>query len=114
MTFLDNLEIMCKTRGESVSHALASAGLSPSLYPKWRNMKNFTPSGRTIQKLADYFGCSYQTLVPRDTTRLSTAETINVAIQHLPERDRVKILAYILFTYGKELPDEMQELRSDY
>ena len=117
MTFLENLEQMCRIRGESVSHALGACGLDKSLYPKWKKKPNFTPSGTTIQKLANYFGCSFQALEangrnPRDESDLSTA--LNILIRHLSDYDKRKLIAYILFTYQEELPDEVQKLRTEY
>ena len=117
MTFLENLEQLCRIRGESPSHALEAAGLDKSSYSKWRKKPDFTPSGVAIQKLCDYFGCSFQTLEsngrnPKDESDISTA--LNLVIRQLDERDKRKLLAYILFTYQEELPDEMQKLRTEH
>lgn len=115
MTFIENLEQMCRVRGESVSHALEACGLDKSLYPKWKKKPNFTPRGTTVQALCNYFGCSFQTLEPngrnpKDESDISTA--LNLVIRQLDDRDKRKLLAYILFTYQEELPDEMQKLRT--
>lgn len=117
MTFLENLEQICRIRGESVSHALDASGLDKSLYSKWKKKPTFTPYGTTIQKLCDYLGCSFQALEPngrspKDESDLSTA--LNLVIRQLDDRDKRKLLAYILFTYQEELSDEMQKLRTDY
>ena len=115
MTFMDSLEQMCRLRGESVSHALDAVGLDKSLYSKWKQKPNFTPRGTTIQRLADYFGCSFQTLEangrnPKDESDLSAA--LSLVIRQLDDHDKQKLLAYILYTYKEELPDEMQKLRA--
>lgn len=112
MNFLDNFELICIARGESPSHALFKAGLDQSLYPKWKKDRSKIPSGTTIQKLADYFGCTVQRLLPNDreeTTR--TLMSIMLALDKLTPEQQDNVLAYILFTYREELPDEMQKLR---
>ena len=113
MTFLDNLEYICKARGESVCHALEGAGLNKSLYTKWKHKTNKMPSSQTMLKLAKYFGCKVSDLDPNyDKPNVSElVSTITAAVNALPERDQEKLLAYILFTYQEELPDEMQKLR---
>lgn len=117
MTFLENVEQMCRLRGESVSHALEAAGIDKSLYPKWRkNGKNFIPRGTTVQRLADYFGCSFHDLEPHGKKPSEYEDSyvaLTTVLKNLNAYDLDKVLAYVLFTYGEELPDEMQKLRKN-
>ena len=113
MTFVENFEQQCKLRGESASHALESAGLSRSLYGKWKKHPERMPYGETVRKLAAYFGCSFEALETNGRAPRLESDTVTAliqCIQHLSEQNQQHLLSYVLFTYGEELPDEMQKL----
>ena len=116
MTFLENFEQQCRLRGESPSHALTAAGLSATLYAKWKKQPERMPYGATIQKLADYFGCPFEFLETGGRASRDETDTMTALIQclrKLPEHDQYHILSYVLFVYGDDLPDEMQKLRKN-
>ena len=114
MTFLENFEQICRVRGDTPCHALESAGLNKSLYTKWRQNPDNKLTWTTIQKLSAYLNLPIHLLIPNERYMSETALAIMDAINNLEERDQKKTLSYILFTYGKELPDEMQRLWKKY
>ena len=54
VTFFDIFTKLCVEKGVSVARAAADMGLSNSTTTKWA--KGAFPSGRTLQKVAQYFG----------------------------------------------------------
>ena len=116
MNFFENFCHQCDLKGVKPSRALEDAGLSKSLYQKWRAKPERMPYGDTVKKLCDYFGCSYDALDSSAvvTDKTDTYTLLNQCILALPKRDREHLLSYILFTYREDLPDEMQKLRTFY
>lgn len=53
--FWDNFENLCRKAGESPNSVCKNLGLSNATATHWKQKRN-TPSGKTLQKLADYFG----------------------------------------------------------
>ena len=105
MSFLENFEQQCRLRGESPSHALEAAGLSRSLLTKWRNRPDRVPYGITIQKLANYFGCSFDSL--DDTGRSSRYESDELAavkncIYQLNDDQLKYLLSFLKITYPEK------------
>ena len=103
MTFLENFEQQCRIRGESPSHALEAAGLSKSLYGKWKKQPDRMPYGDTVKKLANYFGCSFEALESGGRPARYTSDTFTQLmneIAKLDNRDQKHLLSYIIFTYG--------------
>ncbi len=67
MDFLTNFERLCKEYGVYPSRALLDAGLSNSLYTKWKKSPNIVPGLDTLIKLAKYFRVSIDTVAGVDT-----------------------------------------------
>ncbi len=118
MTFIEKFEQQCRIRGEKPCSALERAGLSKSLWTKWKRQPDRTPYADTIQKLATYFGCPFESLVPDGVAPSivpsggsDTFTAIVNCVAGLSEDNQKHLLSYILFTYRKELPDAVQKLR---
>ena len=62
MTFFDNFMHQCKLKGVKPTRALQDAGLNKALYSRWSKQPDRMPMGDTMQKLCEYFGCSYESL----------------------------------------------------
>lgn len=101
MGFLQNFEEICRKRGESPSHALESAGLSRAAYGKWKKNPDRTPTGKTIELLMNYFGCSYDQLVGRrtDSTRQSEYTRFINQCAHMNDHDFHILLSFAQFTW---------------
>lgn len=52
--FFDTFKELCENRGVSPKRAVTEMGLSNSLATKWKKT-GATPSGETLEKIADYF-----------------------------------------------------------
>lgn len=63
MNFLDSFLMLCERKDVPPSRALEDAGLSKSLYSKWKQKPESIPNGATLEKLAKYF------MVPIDTLK---------------------------------------------
>lgn len=59
--FYDNFVKLCAQKGVSCKRAVTDIGLSNSISTKWKN--GAIPNGATLQKLADYFGVSVESLL---------------------------------------------------
>lgn len=59
--FWSVFEKMCAQNGETPNGVAKKMGLSNATTTKWKN--GSTPSGKTLQKLADYFHCSVDYLL---------------------------------------------------
>ena len=102
MTFLENFERQCAMKGVTPSHALESAGLSRSLYSKWKHNPERPPYGHTVTKLAEYFGCAFADLDPNGRAPRRRDSVYNDIVDHVAKmdsRDREHLLSYIRFTY---------------
>lgn len=61
--FYDNFIRACNSVGKSPSAVLLELGLGKSAGTRWKN--GHAPTDATLQKLADYFGVSKETLLGR-------------------------------------------------
>ena len=115
MNFFDNFCHQCDLKGVKPSRALEDAGLSKSLYQKWRAKPDRMPYGDTVKKLCDYWEqYFFRTILESSavvTDKTDTYTLLNQCILALPKKDREHLLSYVLFTYREDLPDEMQTLR---
>ena len=113
MTFVEKFQHQCQLRGVAPTRALIDCGFHPSLYAKWQKQPERMPYGDTVKRLCDYFGCPYGSLETDSESvskSLDTYTILNRCILALPKADRDHLLSYVVFTYGKDLPDEVQEL----
>jgi transcriptional regulator with XRE-family HTH domain len=60
MTFYEKFRVQCAKKGVSASAAAKAVGLSNAAATGWKNGKE--PQDVTVQKLADYFGCTVSDL----------------------------------------------------
>lgn len=104
MNFLSTFVKLCERKDVSPSRALEDAGLSKSLYSKWKKQPDTVPNGETLDKLSRYF------LVPIDVLRgnpftptikgLEGMPEIEELVRAAPKLDKLardSILAYAKF-----------------
>lgn len=72
MDFITNFEKICKERGVSPSRALIDAGLSNSLYTKWRKSPKAVPNLDTLILLSKYFNTTIDDIVGYKTEQYVT------------------------------------------
>lgn len=116
MDFLKTFEILCERKGVSPTRALLDAGLSKSLYTKWKDKPEFIPNGLTLDKLSKYFVVSIDFLQsnpfgaePTDLEGMpEIAELVRASKKMSPEIRR-NILMYAKFLCPEAF-NEMQEL----
>lgn len=70
--FYDVYTNLCAKKGISESKAAESIGLNRSAVAKWK--KGAVPGGKTMQKLADYFGVTTDYLLGSETEKAPTPE----------------------------------------
>ncbi len=105
MTFLNSFLRLCELKDVPPTRALEEAGLSRSLYSKWKAKPTFVPNGETLEKLSRYFLVSIDA-VKGDSpfgSRLTglegmpEMEEIVRAASRMPLTTRQNILAYAKF-----------------
>ena len=103
MAFIDNFERYCKARGEAPSHALTTCGISKSALTKWRAYPDRTPSGTTIKRIADYFGCTFEDLLYSGPVkdRTNTAIAIQALVDKMQPDQQEYLLRMIRFIWGE-------------
>ena len=100
--FYDLFSQLCDQKGVSCKKAVTEAGLSHSLAAKWKKT-GATPSGATLQKLADYFGVSTDYLLGGEEIKKEASEEAPVdgelaqAIAGMSEAEQQQVLQYIRF-----------------
>ena len=83
MNFLNTFELLCERKDVSPTRALLDAGLSKSLYSKWKAYPETVPNGDTLVKLSKYF------LVPIDTLRGSGFGPAPSGLEGMPEMEEL-------------------------
>ena len=63
--FIDTLDFLLKERNVSAAKLLADCKIGKNQYTYWKQHKN-TPSGETLQKIADYFDVSVDFLLGKE------------------------------------------------
>lgn len=113
--FYDNFVKLCAQKGVSCKRAVTDIGLSNSISTKWKN--GAIPNGATLQKLADYFGVSVESLLsdesvseknelPATNEELDKAlEGVNFALygeaKDLTVKEKQDVLKFIQFLKSK-------------
>ena len=113
MNFLNNFLVLCNRREVTPSRALEEAGLSKSLYSKWKQKPDSIPNGETLDKLARYF------LVPIDALKESPFSSRPTGLEGMPEMEelvraasrmdhstRMNILSYAKFICSEAFDDK--------
>ena len=75
MTFYEKYRMQCAKKGVSASAAAKAIGLSNAAATGWKNGKE--PQDVTIQKLADYFGCTVDDLKSDKAKEPAGGELVN-------------------------------------
>lgn len=108
MSFLSNFEKICASRGIAPTRALRDAGLSASLYTKWKNAPLSVPNLETLDALAsvlyvkiDEFAgrelCDYRTVDLKSFPELE--ELLNLCLT-MPKAKREELLRFARFSAG--------------
>ena len=66
-SFIDNVKTLCKERGISVSKMIKDLSLAHGNVTNWN--KGTVPKGKTLDKIADYFGVSTDYLLGKTEKR---------------------------------------------
>ena len=83
MNFLDSFLMLCERKDVPPSRALEDAGLSKSLYSKWKQKPESIPNGATLEKLAKYF------MVPIDTLKGNPFGPEPTGLECMPEMEEL-------------------------
>ena len=94
--FFDIFSELCAKKGVSCKRAAEDIGLSNSITTKWKKT-GATPSGKTLNKIANYFGVSISELLGKEEKENSPDEFV------LTEGEKKLILLF------RKLPAELQE-----
>ena len=65
MNYIDRIEELLKSRKIQKSKMLGDLKLSINSFTNWKN-RGTTPSGETLQRIADYFGVTVDYLLGKD------------------------------------------------
>lgn len=71
--FFDIFSELCAKKGVSCKRAAEDIGLSNSITTKWKKT-GATPSGKTLNKIANYFGVSISELLGKEEKENSPSE----------------------------------------
>lgn len=105
MTFYQRLEMLCKSRGTTITSIANELGFSSSAGTTWKKSKGL-PRNSTLKKIADYFGISIEELedgidMPIDYDRIDTSSFNQEVWQNLLEKnnynEHIAIDAYLKF-----------------
>ena len=73
--FFDIFSELCTKKGVSCKRAAEEIGLSNSITTKWKKT-GATPSGKTLDKIADYFGVSIYELLGKEEKENTPSEQV--------------------------------------
>lgn len=110
--FFDNFRALCDREGKSPTAVSKDLGFSNAAASHWRNGKS--PTAKTLQKIADYFGVTVNDLLA-DTPAPSDTST---RIPDRREYGRVKIVSQVaaglpieaIDVFDQNDPDDWEEL----
>lgn len=77
--FYDNVKDLCRSHKTNITKMAKDIGLSNAAAASWR--KGSIPKGETLQKIADYFGVTMDSLLTTDSTHAITATGRSVVLQ---------------------------------
>lgn len=90
MVFYDNYVRMCNKVKKSPSAAAEEMGMKRSVVTAWKNGRS--PRAATLQRIADYFGCSTSELLDEKECPLSEDRELAEYLSVLRERPEMKML----------------------
>ena len=102
MTFYDKFDKLCEENGKKKSPVCAELGLSKTAWAKWRD--GATPDGKTVRKLADYFGVTYAFLLD-DSLEDVPAQAEETDTAKIREAMRRRPGIKLLFDVLEDAPD---------
>lgn len=112
MNFLNTFQKLCERKDVAPSRALEDAGLSKSLYSKWKKQPDTVPNGETLDKLSKYFLVSIDVLrgnphapTIKGLEGMPEIEEIVRAAPKLDRQARDSILAYAKFIRPEAFKD---------
>ncbi|MBQ8382319.1 MAG: helix-turn-helix transcriptional regulator [Clostridia bacterium] len=105
--FWSIFEKMCAQQGETPNGVAKKMGLSNATTTKWKN--GSTPSGKTLQMLADYFHCSVDYLLgkanvvsPQSTEQSPDDNEFLDLFRNMSQEDRLEIVRLMLEKKNKK------------
>jgi repressor LexA len=103
--FFDIFKLLCDKKGVSPKKAVLDMGLSNSLASKWKNT-GATPSGETLNKIADYFGVTTDSLLGKESAPAEAeADEMVVMLENIRNKPGMRTL----FSLGKNAtPEQLQ------
>lgn len=107
--FFDIFSELCAKKGVSCKRAAEDIGLSNSITTKWKKT-GATPSGKTLNKIADYFGVSISELLGKEEKENSPDEFVLTEgekdllelFRLIPADQQPVVLAMIRAALGRE------------
>ncbi len=87
--FKDRFVQICNARGVAPTTACRAIGISASTFSTWND--DSIPRRATLQRFADYFGCTVEYLLARDED--GTEETEKAPAEDLSEGERMVLEA---------------------
>ena len=103
MTFYDKFDKLCEENGKKKSPVCAELGLSKTAWAKWRD--GATPDGKTVRKLADYFGVTYAFLLDDSLEEMPPPEDEDGDTARIREAMRRRPGIKLLFDALEDAPD---------
>lgn len=90
MVFYDNYVRMCNKVNKSPSAAAEEMGMKRSVVTAWKNGRS--PRAATLQRIADYFGCSTSELLDEKEKTPSEDGGLSEYLAVLRDRPEMKML----------------------
>ena len=99
--FYDRFAELCRRKGVSCNRAALEMGLSNATPTKWKKT-GATPSGQTLQLVADYFGVSPAVLLGEEKPLINEDEELTEYVEMLKNRPECRMLFQLTKDAKKE------------
>lgn len=106
--FYDTFKGLCEQKGVTPSAVMRAIGLNKSSATYWK--KGSIPSGDTLQKLADYFGVSIDSLVGFTDEDKKELQLVEDQIVEQFGKDRESVRKFLLEEKISDIPHELYNL----
>ena len=100
--FYDQFKLLCENKGVSCNKAALDMGLSNATPTKWKK-SGATPSGGTLNKIADYFGVTVDYLLG------NTEQKENTPAKEGERNITLDDFTYAMYEESKELTAENKQ-----
>lgn len=105
-----NIKDLCETRGVSVSKMCVDIGVSKSLMSNLKNHRAESLSAKSIEKIANYLGCSTDELfVGQKEKPATTGDELAEYLEDLRERPETRALLEASRGMTKEQVEKMAD-----